>query len=189
LSFERPGPFRSYFFSKKDLLHLERYAWYVPNKDVPRLEQDRLRLGNASASAWICHALNEWIGCPQGLPTSEDVQRKAGGALDRTFGEAVSDAPYWGIFETDAAGQLTGRIWMSSPGRVPLFGDRGAADAVLGTLPASDGEATTLGRSGTNWSVRGVTRDALARMRSAEPDRFFRASVGRKGQLTLEPLK
>ena len=190
MPFERPGPGRSYFFSKRDLLELERFAWYVNNKDVPRLEEQRMKLGNASVSSWICSALNEWIGFPQGLPTSpEDIQRTALDSLERAIPKDATDAPYWGIFETDVNGNLTGRIWMREPGKIPLFRDRSIADQALKTVPPPDGEETNLGRTGAAWQVRGLTQDVLRKFEREQRGQYFSASLNRKGKIVLEPLK
>jgi hypothetical protein len=60
LSFERPRMGAAPKFSKNSLTKSERYAWYLPERDVAKLEADCLRLGNITFSMWVLMMLNEW---------------------------------------------------------------------------------------------------------------------------------
>src|SRR5262249_39585918 len=62
LVFERPKKAPSYTFSEKELLEPERYAWYLPKQDIPKLASDCLKLGNIAPATWVVLTLNEWIG-------------------------------------------------------------------------------------------------------------------------------
>jgi hypothetical protein len=64
---ERNPKGRTYQLDRAELLATQHYVFYVDRPLADRIEEDRLRLGNLAANAYVIVLVNNWLGCPAGL--------------------------------------------------------------------------------------------------------------------------
>jgi hypothetical protein len=190
LVFERPKHAPSYSFEEKDLLATERYAWYLPNQDVPKLEEDRLKMGNISASAWATFILNDWIGRPGGVGEQEIVRRMVLAHINKFLPDEKAPAePYWGLFEVTDEGKPTGNLWAMAPGEVVLFEQKKEAERTAKFLgPPSDPGPTLTGRKVVGWSPRGVSKEYLKTLKADPAVKIYLGKVSAAGEMVARLL-
>jgi hypothetical protein len=189
LNFERSKYAPAYRFSKKDLTETNRYAWYVPNRDVPGLEHDRRKWGGMSASSWACNALGLWIG-REGLPGEmEEHFEKLIDIQGRAIPDERSPAePYWGLFEVRTDGKPTGRLWSAEPGEIVLFETKKEAQQVLKQIGSPNEEPGIPEYPELKWSVRGLPKAFFKRLGSDPKIKLFIGTVRGDGRLGARPL-
>src|SRR5262249_45487327 len=150
----------AYEFSEKEIADVDRYGWYVPNRDIVKLDGDRMRMGNLTISQWASWTLNDWIGRPKGiLVEPETVRRLLINQMNTLAAADVSAEPYWGIFPGTTDGRLTGNNWSIGRGEIVLFDDRREAERVVKHLgPPKDVGPT--GEPGVSWTIRGISKES-----------------------------
>jgi hypothetical protein len=191
LVFERPKDAPAYSFSDKEFLEAERYGWYLPNQDVPKLEADRLKMGNVLVSSWVVWTLNEWIGRPGGVGEKEMARRLMAPPLETFLPKADTPAePYWAIFEVDEDGNATGNIWAVRPMEIVLFKDKAEAEKAIRFIAPAPGLSGPKGKPGVAWSVRGVTFAHQKVLQIQTPGlTVFEGTVKDDGQLLAYPIR
>ena len=188
LTFERPSVAPSYHFKERDFLQPERFAWYLPNRDVERFETDRRALGNMPASYWVIGALNSWIGRPGGLGEKELAleMRAQEGSLYPTAD--AQGEPYWAIVAVDTDGHATGGMWSPKEKHVILFARRSDAEKMslaAGAVPPYTGP---YGKTAVAWSVRGVSGTHLTALKRIHDLTLVRAELTPEGHLVATSI-
>jgi hypothetical protein len=189
LAFERPKNAPSYHPTEDELIETERYAWYLPSRDAPKLEADRLKMGNIAVSTWACLLLNNWIGLPTGQPGEPEVIRRI--FIDRMNEIIPEDSPaepYWGIYEVDASGRVTGNLWSIGPKEICLFLERKQAEIILPILPPPSGRPSLLGQRGVAWAIRGLSKSGLKILQSNPETKLFVGSISQDGELVARQI-
>jgi hypothetical protein len=153
LSFERPRDAPLHNFSQRDLEETERYAWYVPNRDLHDLDADRVNLGKVTVSTWATITLNNWIGLPEGISAESDqvYRRLPLNHLASPARQSTPDSPFWVIYEKDAKGEETGELWCPEPNHVCVFRNPKHAQVVAQHLAPPSGSPNVLGQRGVAW--------------------------------------
>jgi hypothetical protein len=160
LRFERPYHASNPKLTDERLLKTERYAWYLPERDVPKLQADCLRLGNITFSTWVLMALNDWV---EDKPASGEKELPSY-SLKQVRTTCVPDEdepaePFWGVFAVDPKGRATGGMWAIGDREILLFRfDHVAEKFAKSLFPPSiiEGEDSAVA-----WSVRGISTDSL----------------------------
>jgi hypothetical protein len=183
LAFERPQAAPRYRFSEKQLREMVRYAWYLPPRDVEKLEEDRVKLGNVTVSSWVTFVLNNWIGQPEGVGEQEIVRKLLIEKIQKTLPDDNSPAePYWALFEITSDGKATGSVWAVQPGEVVLFEDKRNAQTAANLIGPPDPPASA-------WAVRGVSQEYLRVLQSDPNCTVFVGTVSRQGELRARALE
>jgi hypothetical protein len=189
LAFERPKTAPAYPFKARDFDETERYAWYLRKSDLPKLESDRLKLGNVSPANWVRLALNDWIGWSDAVTEPGHGRRVL---LHRPLRVLPTDhtpaEPYWALVEVDENGAATGLLWGHAPGTVLLLSSRTDAQEALQIMTPPLGEPNPSKAQGVDWAIRGISSGYLAALRAAPSLELFVASFLKGGELVADPL-
>jgi hypothetical protein len=168
LPFERPRLSPVPRLSEDALTKTERYAWYLPERDVPKLRADCLRLGNITFSTWVLFALNDWVNRVP-VPQQAAIADLPGAQLQTDFrpDEDSAAEPYYGLFAVDEKGRVTGGIWAIAPGEILLFGDREEARRLARTIPGPRKVPGSSAKEAAAWVVRGVSSKCLKHLQES----------------------
>jgi hypothetical protein len=189
LVFERPKHAPLYTFANRQLLESERYAWYLPKIDVPKLEGDCRRLGKITVSTWAALAINHWIGQPGGIAEAELV-RLFDAHINLALPTADAPAePYWGIYGADKDGRTCRGLWAAQPGVAVVFSSRAdALKAVRFLPPPPDEPLGSVEKGSVTWAVRGLSKENLGVLRDDPAVKLLLGSVRDNGDLIVQPL-
>jgi hypothetical protein len=75
---ERAPTAPSYSVARAEMAETQHYVFWVARELAERIDDDRLRLGNLAANAYVIVLVNNWLGAPTGLPFKGSRSRTRG---------------------------------------------------------------------------------------------------------------